>query len=134
MTDMYDIANLITDSATEVEGVWVPMGSGEIKVAREGNEEYQDYLMGLVNANRALLDQNDKAARKVQRDLMIRAYAKTILKDVRNIQFKGKPIEKYTVDLGIELLTIKDFFNKVQAYAQQFEAYQKKAEEEAVKN
>ena len=130
-----DIESLMTDSAKESEGVWVPIGGdAEIKEAREGNEHYQDYLHGLVTANRAALDQNDKASRDLQRKLLIRAYAHTILKDVRGLKRGGKPIEAYTTAIGVELLTIPDFFKKVQGYAQQFELYQQKAEEAALGN
>jgi hypothetical protein len=102
-----DIESLMTDSAKESEGVWVPIGGdAEIKEAREGNEHYQDYLHGLVTANRAALDQNDKASRDLQRKLLIRAYAHTILKDVRGLKRGGKPIEAYTTAIGVELLTM----------------------------
>jgi hypothetical protein len=130
-----DIESLMTDSTLESEGVWVPIGNGgKIRVAREGNEAYQDYLHGLVTANRASIDQNDKASRKLQKDLLVRAYAYTVLKDVEGIRFKGQEITKYTPTIGLELLAIPDFFKKVQGYAQQFELYQKKAEDAAVGN
>lgn len=129
-----DISSLVTDKTLEVEGVWFPIGDGELLIAREGNEEYTDYLNGLVNANRAAIDGTDKASRDRQKALLIRAYAYTILKDVRNVKYKGELITKYTPTLGIELLSIPDFFKKVQGYAQQMESYQTKAEEALVGN
>lgn len=130
-----DIENLITDSTLETEGVWVPIGNGgSIKVAREGNEAYQDYLHGLVTANRAAIDQNDKASRKLQKDLLVRAYAYTVLKDIKGIKRGGEELGPYTPSLGLELLAIPDFFKKVQGYAQQMDLYQRKAEDDAVGN
>lgn len=131
----FEINSLVTDSAKEVQGVWCALGGdAEIKVAREGNESYQDYLHNLVTANRAALDQDDKSSRDLQRKLLVRAYAYHILKDVKGLTKDGAPIENYTPEVGIELLSIPDFFKKVQGYATQFNLYQKKAEEEAVKN
>lgn len=131
----FEINSLVTDSAKEEGGVWCALGSdAEILVAREGNQAYQDYLHNLVTANRAAIDQDDKASRELQRKLFIRAYAHHILKDVKGITRGGQLIEKYTPEIGIELLSIPDFFKKVQGYATQFNLYQKKAEDEAVKN
>lgn len=130
-----DIESLVTDTSKEVEGVWVPIGGdARIKVAREGNEQYEDYLRGLVTANRAAIDADDKQARALQKKLIIRAYAHTILRDVEGLKRGGQLIEGYTPEIGIELLSIPDFFKKVQGYAQQFSLYQKQAEEAAVKN
>lgn len=130
-----DIESLVTDPALESEGVWVPIGNGgHIKVAREGNEAYQDYLHGLVTANRAAIDQDDSASRKLQKQLLARAYAYHILKDVKGIKRGGVEITSYTPAIGIELLSIPDFMKKVQDYAKQMQLFQKKAEDAAVGN
>lgn len=130
-----DIEKLIADSDKEVNGVWVPIGDGgEILVAREGNEEYEDYLHNLATANRAAIDQNDKASRKLQRELVRRAYAHTILKGIRGIKRGGVEITNFDTKVAMELLSIPDFFKKVQSYAQQFDLYQKQGEDAAVKN
>ena len=46
----------------------------------------------------------------------------------------GQLIEAYTPEIGIQLLSIPDFMKKVEAYAKDFNLYQLKAEEAAVKN
>lgn len=129
-----DIELFQTNQAKEVEGVWFPLGGGaEVLVAREGNDAYNDYLNGLVNANRALIDGTDKAARKAQKDLLIRAYAHTVLKGWKGLTSKGEDIP-FSKDKALELLQIPDFFKKIQGMAQQMEAYQDKAEEDLLKN
>lgn len=135
---MFDIDKLMTDESLEVEGVWVNLGDGaEMLIARENNEEYTDFLQGLVAANRALIDQNDKASRKVQQDLINQTYARHVLKGVKNFRFRGVVYnsgENFDSKVALEMLKVKDFFKKVQGYAQQFDLYRKKGEEEAVGN
>ncbi len=138
---MFDFESFESDLDLEVGGVWVPIGEGaEILVAREGNEKYQDFLQGLVAANRALLDGNDKASRTLQKNLLVRAYAKHILLGARGIRLKidGKVIDLNETNFNEQIATFmlknKDFMSKVQGYAQQFEVFRKKGEEEALGN
>lgn len=130
-----DISELMTDLNKEVEGVWCPLGKGaHAKIARYGNDEFQKEMSRKYKANRALLESDDDSSIELNRTLLIEAFAKTILKDIRGITINGNPIEKYTFEIGVKLLSVKDFFNKVKAYSENFETYQAKAEDEAVKN
>lgn len=130
----FDIEELMTDKALEEEGVWrdLPRG-GRVKVARTGNDAYIDLLARRYKQHRAVIDQEDSLSRKKQIEITIEVMAHTILKDVQ-IRRKGQLITKYTPELGMELLAIKDFRTKVSAFSEDFDAYQLKHEEAALEN
>ncbi len=129
---MFDIENLETNLKLEEEGVWRPIGEGaEIKVARLGNAAYLKLLRTKYKANRAVLDMEDDLAQTMGEKIAIEVYARTILKDWRGIGSKGVPIE-YSVENAEKLLGIKDFREKVKAYAETMELFQDKAEEKAI--
>lgn len=132
---MFDISSLMTSKAKETEGVWMPIGNeAKVKVARIGNDEYQKLLRRKYRANRAVLEQEDDLAAKVSEDVMIDVMAHTILKDVSGISINGAPIEKYTPEVGVQLLSIRDFREKVRAYADEAELFREHAEESIVKS
>lgn len=139
---MFEINSLRTDENLEVQGVWRVIGrdsktgvESRIKVARSGNKEFNRLLRNKVKANKAVIEQEDDLSFDVQEELAIEVYAATILMDVENISFGGKPIEKYTPALGRELLKIKDFRNKVKSFAEDDDAYRvKPVQEEALGN
>ena len=135
---MFDFSQMLTDHTLETTGTWVPFtDESRLLIARQGNDEYTDLLQGMVTANRALIDQNDKASRRKQQEILEEVYAKTILKSVDGIMFEGVAVtpENYTPAIGLKMFRAsKDFFKKVQGYAQQADLYRRKAEDEAVGN
>lgn len=131
----YDISDLLTDETREVDGVWrdLPRGAG-VKVGRWQNDEFQKMMRRKFKSNRVMLEQDDDISDKVSLDILIEVMAHTILKDVKNIKFGGAVIEKYTPAIGIKLLTVKDFRDKVRAFAEDVNVYRVKQEDEAVKS
>ena len=129
----YDVSALETDPALEVEGVWrdLPRG-GKVKVARWQNTEFSRLMRTKYKANRDLLDGEDELSDKIGQDVMVEVMAVTILKDVSGIGHKGKLIQKYTPEIGIELLKVKDFREKIKALSDQMDQYQHKQEAKAV--
>lgn len=131
----YDISDLLTDETREVDGVWrdLPRGAG-VKVGRWQNDEFQKMMRRKFKSNRVMLEQDDDISDKVSLDILIEVMAHTILKDVKNIKFGGAVIEKYTPAIGIKLLKVKDFRDKVRAFAEDVNVYRVKQEDEAVKS
>lgn len=135
---MFDVNSLATNLKTEVEGVWRVIGRDKdnkevrVKVARLGNEEYSKELRRKYKSNRAVLEQDDEIAAKLGEDMIIEVYATTILKDVENIGIDGQLITKYTPSVGVKLLTIKDFRERIKGLAEDMQAYQDAAEEKVV--
>lgn len=135
---MFDVNSLATNLKTEVEGVWRVIGRDKdnkevrVKVARLGNEEYSKELRRKYKSNRAVLEQDDEIAAKLGEDMIIEVYATTILKDVENIGIDGQLITKYTPAVGVKLLTIKDFRERIKGLAEDMQAYQDAAEEKVV--
>lgn len=131
---MFDIEDLITSKDLEDNGVWKPIGHGaEIKVARIGNDAYLKMMRHGYKDERAVIDQEDDFSAEVQEKLLKKVYAHTILKDIRGITRKGVEL-KYTPELGLELLEIRDFREKVKAYAEEMQTFQVKAEKAAVED
>ena len=111
----------------------LPRGAG-VKVGRWQNDEFQKMMRRKFKSNRVMLEQDDDISDKVSLDILIEVMAHTILKDVKNIKFGGAVIEKYTPAIGIKLLTVKDFRDKVRAFAEDVNVYRVKQEDEAVKS
>jgi len=133
--EFYDVANLITDEAKEVEGVWKTLSStASVKIARWGNSDFSRMMRRKYKANRAVMEAEDDISEKVSVDILIEVMAATILRDVKGIGFKGKLIEKYTTEVGTELLKVKDFREKIKGFAEDVDSYLASKEEEAVKN
>lgn len=127
-----DLSELMTDPKAEVEGVWCPLGNGaRIKVARVNNDQYTKELRRKFKSNKAVLEQDDDFANEKSEEIMIEVFAKTILKDVEGITINGKDIGKYSPETGITLLRVKDFREKVKHYADNFDIFKKKEDEEA---
>ncbi len=131
----YDIGDLCTDEKAEVEGVWrdLPRGA-KIKVARWQNKEFQRMMRRNFKSNRVILEQEDDVSDSVSEEILIKVMAHTVLRDITGAGFKGKLIEKYTPDIGIELLKVKDFREKVRAYSEDFNSFSLKQEDAAVKS
>ena len=135
MSEVFDIGSLATNEALEVEGVWrnLPREAG-LKIARWQNAEFAKMMRRKFKDNRDLLEADDDLSDQVGTEVLVEVMALTILKDVRNIAFEGKLIEKYTPEIGKKLLKIKDFREKVKALSEQVDQYREKKEENAVKS
>lgn len=131
----FDLDSLATNPQLEVDGVWRDLPKGaKIKVARWGNEEFQRMIRRNFKSNRAVIEGEDEIADKVTEEILIKVMAHTVLRDAQGIKFKGEEITKYTPDIGIQMLKLKDFREKVKGLAEDMSAYQDKKEEEAVKS
>lgn len=131
----YDVSDLVTDETKEVEGVWrdLPRG-GQVKVARWGNERFTRALRKKFKANRVVMEGDDDLSDKVSTDIMIEVMADTILMDVKGVGLNKKLIEKYTPEIGRQLMAVKDFRERIKALAEDVDSYLAKKEEEIVKD
>ena len=131
----FDVSSLATNEDLEVNGVWreLPKGAG-LQVARWNNTEFSKLMRQKYKASRDLIDGEDDLSDKVSLDILIEVMAVTVLKNVRNIGLGGKLIEKYTPAIGVQLLAVKDFRDKVKALAEQADQYREKLEDKAVKS
>jgi hypothetical protein len=127
---MYDIfENYATDEKAEIEGVWRPLGTGRVKVARANNNNYIQLLNKLIGEHGSALDGDSKAAVDLNKQVMVEVFAKTVLLDWEGLSYKGKPIS-YSHDNSKMLLQHNDFRNKIGMLSNEFEAYKLKAEED----
>lgn len=128
----FDISDFMTDPKLEEEGVWFPFGKGrEVKIARANNPAAESMIRSKFKVNRAVLEQEDDLAAKLNIDLTVEVYAHTVIKGLR---VNGKEVP-YSAEKGIELMTeSRDFRDKVFTYAKNAEAYRVKAEDNAVKS
>lgn len=132
---MFELNSLASDPKLEEEGVWRPLGSGaEALVARIGNKKYRSMIRRKLKANRVILEQEDDLAEEIGEEVMNEVYAHTILLDLKNVSIDGKPLEKYTPAIGIRLLAMRDFRERIKAYAEDAEAYRTKRDEEVGKS
>ena len=92
------------DGKMETEGVWVPSGGGlELKIARIGNLQYQNYMRKIGKPYSRQLRHGHVDA-SVLDDLTMRSVAKHILLGWRNLQdADGKDIE-HSAEKALELL------------------------------
>lgn len=130
-TPVFDISDFVTDPVKESEGVWHPLGKGrEIKLARGNNEVTQSSMRSRYKANRAILDQDDEVAFKLNEDIMVDVYAQTVIKGLR---VNGAEIP-YTPAKGVELMQHRDFRDKIFLLAKGMDAYKTAADDTAVKS
>lgn len=146
-----DISYFDTDQEAEVKGKWVDAGDGaQWLIARAQNERYNRALHAELQKNRALIDQDDYNSIEVQKEITKKLYAKYCLLGWKGMtkvardengeivrDNDGNPVREevpYSQELALELLRKKDFFDKVRAFADNFQQFQVTAEEEAVKN
>lgn len=130
----YDIAELLTDEKKEVEGIWRDLPKGaRVRVGRWQNEDFQRMMRRKFKSNRVMLEQEDDLSDKVSLDILIEVMAHTILKDVEKLKMKGKVIEKYTPEVGMQLLRVKDFRDRIRAFAEDVTDFRIQQENEAVK-
>lgn len=133
----FDISEYITDPKAEIEGVWRSLGKNakgnvqEVKLARIGNDDFNDLLRKKQKANATLLEQNDAESSKLATEINEELLSKTIIKGMR---INGQEIA-YTPAIGLALLRqSKDFHARIRTLADQAEAYRLHNEEESAKS
>lgn len=125
------IDDFITDPKLEMQGVWRSVGKDskghlrELKLARIGNDDYNSVIRKKQRANQALLEQNDDESFKVAEEINKHTIAHTIIKGMR---VDGQEVD-YTPELGIKLLSNRDFHAKVRALADQMDPYKREAQD-----
>ena len=130
--------NLI-DPKKEVDGVVRAIGRGiSVRVARMNNPEFRSLLRRKYKGVRGVLEQDDDTAVEVSDELMQEVYAHTILKDIivseevdadKNpkyvVKIDGEEYKNgtYTPQLGMKLLKLEPFRNKIKAIAEDQAAF-----------
>lgn len=131
---MFDLESLVTDTELEVEGVWRDLPKGaKVKIARWNNKEFQKMMRRNFKSNRVILEQDDDISDEVSEDILIKVMAHTVLRDLTGAAINGQEI-KYTPEVGMKLLKIKDFRDKIKGLSEDMNAYQTQKENEAVKS
>jgi len=119
-----------SDPELEEKGVWRPIGNGaEALIARVGNKKFRSLIRRKLKSNRAIIEQEDDLAEEVSEEVMIEVYAHTVLLDLKNVSIDGKPLDRYTPELGIKLLKMRDFRDRIKSYAEDAEAFRIKRDE-----
>lgn len=129
----------LVDPKKEVEGVVRAIGRGvSVRVARVNNPTYRSLLRRKYKGVRGVLEQDDDAAMEISDELMQEVYAHTILKDIivsdeKDESGEAKYVVKidgevysnglYTPQLGMKLLKLEPFRNKIKAIAEDQQAF-----------
>lgn len=123
-------ATYATDEQLEVEGAWFDLSkTAKVRVARANNENYLATLRKKLNSNQHALDVGGKEADELAEGLIVEAMSETILLDWKGLQFKKKDVP-YSKEMARTMLRIKDFRKRISGFADTFEAFKVKAEEE----
>lgn len=104
--DLYEI--FATDKDKELNGVWVDIEyrgrKGSFKIARTGNDKFNQVYLFYKNQKRFTNPQSDEA-KAFDNDCLTRAMAEAILLDIgADMTDQGEPI-KYTPEIGYQILT-----------------------------
>lgn len=119
-----------TDEAAEDNGTWKEIGpESSIKVARAGNDEYNEAISKEATEHRLALEIGGKASKALNNAILARVMAKTILKDWKGLSYRGKPID-YSLDNAAMLLGHKEFRELVSGISNDFRNYMAKEEVE----
>lgn len=129
--DLLDIfASFATDPELELKGKWFSIGAkAKVKVAREGNDAYNDEFRRLYEENALALADGGPAADALAADIMLQVQAKTILVGWEGLAFQGKAVE-YSDEMAKTMLAVKDFRKKILEMSRSFDNYRVKAEEQ----
>lgn len=102
--------SLATDENAETVGVWLELSGVKFKVARSNTEEYYDAMETIAEEFRvALKTATPKEAAKLETDLLIKLYAKVVLRDwTEGVLYDGEHLP-YSYENAIKLLQIKEF-------------------------
>jgi hypothetical protein len=124
-----------TDEKLETNGAWVPFLQGSrLLVAREGNPHYTAELNRLYEENQEKLRLEGEEADELNKLLLAKVYARTILKGWENISFDGKTLTEYNEENAVKALLMKDFMLVVQSMSRNIDHYRHKVEAEQAKN
>lgn len=133
--EFFDISSIETDTKLEVEGVWRDYNSkAKVKIARWANDDFSRLMRNKYKSVRSVMEGDDDAAAELSVELVIEVMAHTILKDVQGIGYKNQLITNYTPAIGIELLKVKDFREKIKAMSEDQASYLLNKEDEIVKS
>lgn len=134
---MANIEKIKTDISKETDGAWVPFVLGiELKIARAGNPKYKECIRKLVvPVTDSIRDESLTKDEFV--DILIKARAKTILLDWKNLDDKdGNPIP-YSAAKAEEFFRdpeLQDFYKFVVATSESSADFKKALIEDAEKN
>lgn len=130
-------AAFAVDPDKESKGVPTPLpGCGDTKffIAREKNDAYSKLLQLRVKQHRAVLDSKGKEAEAKSDEILREVVAKTILVGWEGtVNYKGKSLA-YSVENALQLLSHKDFMERVMAVSANMELFKLVQDEEDVKN
>ena len=130
---MFDIFEMMNSPRLENEGVWRELrGGAEIKLARWGNDAFNELLRSHAKKHENTLKHNDTVAQKLMENIMNEVVAHTVIKDVRGLIYKGEAVT-YTPALGQIWMQDRNFNELVTALCKEEAAYLLSAEEEALK-
>lgn len=122
--------NFATDSKLENEGKWFPIGKkSRVKVARTGNDHYNAEFKRLLEQHQMELNDGGPEAERLANEILLKVQAKTILVDWEGLSFQGKDVA-YSVEMAKTMLGVKDFRKRILAWADSFEEFRVKDEEQ----
>ncbi|OJT01234.1 hypothetical protein [Marinobacter nauticus] len=98
-------------------GAWVPMFGAEFKIARAGNPDYEQALEESGYRKAETPEEKQKA--------LLKAVAKGILKDWRDVLAEGQPIECTTENAVAVLEENPDLLNRIIAEANDLTHYRR---------
>jgi hypothetical protein len=129
----FDFSDFITDPVLEVEGVWRPFGRGSrIKLARWENTDYERLFRKKVMKEREVLQADDDLSAETLKVIIIDVMANTIIKGWENFRINGVETP-FSIGKAKELLSNKDFREKVKGMADVIDHYKTQTEKEGVK-
>lgn len=140
MTDLFDTFG--TDISKENDGVWLPAdprdpnGEAQIKIARIGNENYEQFAQKEREKRSSGFRPGAELPPEIARDILNKALARTILVDWKGITSGGKEVP-YSYEKAYELLkdpAMKDFKAYVVEEASRLANYKAEREEKIEKN
>ena len=101
-----NIGKLKTNKAKEKNGVWIEQPEGHAwLVARFNNQAYQEYLASLLKPHRSQI-RLDTFSMKIRNELVLKAFAKTVLLGWRNVQNEDGSELVYSPEKAEEILTL----------------------------
>lgn len=125
-----------TDKALETDGVWMPLPEGgEVKLARIGNPEFKKLYAELERPYKKLKEVGGKVPEAKQTEILIESFAKTIIKDWREVKDENDKELPYSYEAAKKALEdYEDFRDVVAAMASNMENYRAKRIEADAKN
>lgn len=126
-----DLKHFKTDSASELEGVWVAIGeTGKLKLARANNRNYRKRLQGLLKPHRVQF-KTDTVPPNVLEDAVALATAETILLDWQDITLDENPLVYSPEEAAKQLKASPDFLELVLELSGDMSLFREQSEQEA---